>query len=66
MSRVGLYASLAARARADLVKRFSAPPDHSPPDSIELAHFTFPLDVAEPDLRGVVRAVVSSREYFDQ
>lgn len=36
MSRVGLYASLAARARADLVKRFSAPPEHSPPDSIEL------------------------------
>ncbi len=36
------------------------------PDPIELAHFTFPLDVAEPDLRGVVRAVASSREYFDQ
>ena len=36
MNRVGLYASLAARARADLVKRFASPPEHSPPDSIEL------------------------------
>lgn len=36
MSRVGLYASLAGRARADLVKRFAAPPAHSPPDPIQL------------------------------
>lgn len=36
MNRVALYASLAARARADLVKRFAEPPVHSPPDSIEL------------------------------
>ena len=36
MSRVGLYARLAGRAREDLVKRFAAPPDHSPPDSIQL------------------------------
>ena len=33
---------------------------------IELAHFTATLDAAEPDLRDVVRAVVSSREYFEQ
>jgi hypothetical protein len=36
------------------------------PSSAELAHFVTTLDAAEPDLRGVVRAVVSSREYFDQ
>lgn len=33
---------------------------------IELAHFTATLDATEPDLRGVVREVVSSREYFEQ
>jgi hypothetical protein len=36
------------------------------PNSIELAHFTSTLDAAEPDLRSVVRAVVSSREYFER
>ncbi len=36
MNRVGLYASLAGRARADLVKRFAEAPVESPPDSIEL------------------------------
>jgi hypothetical protein len=36
------------------------------PSSIELAHFTSTLDAAEPDLRDVVRAVVSSREYFER
>lgn len=35
-------------------------------DPIELAHFTNALDADDPDLREVVRAVVSSREYFDQ
>jgi len=34
--------------------------------SVELAHFTATLDATEPDLRDVVRAVTSSREYFDQ
>ena len=38
---------------------------HSPSPA-ELVHFVATLDAAEPDLRGVVRAVVSSREYFDQ
>jgi hypothetical protein len=36
------------------------------PSPIELAHFTNTLDAAEPDLRDVVRAIVSSREYFEQ
>lgn len=36
------------------------------PNPIELAHFTKLVDANDPDLRGVVRAVVSSREYFDQ
>lgn len=36
MNRVNLYASLAARGREDLVRRFSTPPQHSPPDSIQL------------------------------
>lgn len=36
------------------------------PSSIELAHFTSGLDASEPDLRGVIRAVASSREYFEQ
>lgn len=36
------------------------------PSSAELAHFTSTLDAAEPDLRDLVRAVVSSREYFEQ
>lgn len=33
---------------------------------IELAHFTITLDAVDPDLRDVVRSVVSSREYFEQ
>jgi hypothetical protein len=36
------------------------------PNPIELAHFTTTIDANDPDLRGVIRAVVSSREYFDQ
>lgn len=36
------------------------------PNPAELRHFTAQLDAADPDLRPVVRAVVSSREYFDQ
>jgi hypothetical protein len=36
------------------------------PSSLELAHFVTTLDATKPDLRGLVRAVLSSREYFDQ
>ncbi len=36
------------------------------PSSVELAHFVSTLDAAKPDVRGVVRAVLSSREYFEQ
>lgn len=36
------------------------------PSPLELAHFLGTLDVTSPDSRGLVRAVVSSREYFDQ
>jgi hypothetical protein len=36
------------------------------PSSVELAHFTGTLDANAPDARGLVRAVVSSREYFEQ
>jgi hypothetical protein len=36
------------------------------PSGVELSHFVSTLDAMEPDLRSVVRAVVSSREYFDQ
>ena len=36
------------------------------PNPLELAHFTPTLDAAEPDVRGLIRAVVSSREYFEQ
>jgi hypothetical protein len=36
------------------------------PNSLELAHFATTLDAAKPDMRGLVRAVLSSREYFDQ
>jgi len=39
------------------------------PSAAELAHFAAALDAqdaTDPDLRGVVRAVVSSREYFEQ
>ena len=36
------------------------------PTATELAHFVSTLDVNEPDARGLVRAVVSSREYFEQ
>jgi len=32
----------------------------------ELAHFGAALDVAAPDARPVIEAVVSSREYFAQ
>ena len=32
----------------------------------EMAHFSAELDADSPDLRPVVRAVVSSQEYFDQ
>jgi hypothetical protein len=36
------------------------------PSSVELAHFVATLDANDPDARPLVRAVVSSREYFDQ
>jgi len=36
------------------------------PSSAELAHFVSTLDATDPDARGLVRAVVSSREYFAQ
>lgn len=36
------------------------------PSSGELAHFVATLDANDPDARGLVRAVVASREYFDQ
>jgi hypothetical protein len=36
------------------------------PSSLELAHFVTTLDATKPDMRNLVRAVLSSREYFDQ
>lgn len=36
------------------------------PSATELTHFVDTLNATDPDLRGVVRAVVASREYFDQ
>lgn len=36
------------------------------PRPAELAHFTATLDASEPDAHSLVRAVVSSREYFEQ
>ena len=36
------------------------------PKAIELAHFVTTLDATDPDVRGLARAVASSREYFDQ
>ncbi len=36
------------------------------PSPVELAHFSGTLDAAEPDARDLVRAVISSREYFEQ
>lgn len=36
------------------------------PKSVELAYFVTTLDANEPDARGLVRAVLSSREYFEQ
>ncbi|HEY5950220.1 MAG TPA: hypothetical protein VIV40_32215 [Kofleriaceae bacterium] len=36
------------------------------PSSVELAHFVTTLDAMKPDMRGLVRAVLSSREYFEQ
>jgi len=36
------------------------------PNAVELAHFVSTLDATAPDARGLVRAVVSSREYFAQ
>ncbi len=36
------------------------------PKPIELAHFLTTLDANDPDARDLVRAVMSSREYFDQ
>ncbi len=36
------------------------------PSSAELGYFVPTLDATKPDLRGLIRAVVSSREYFDQ
>jgi hypothetical protein len=36
------------------------------PTSVELAHFVSTLDATDPDARDLVRAVLSSREYFAQ
>lgn len=36
------------------------------PSSVELAFFTTTLNATTPDMRSLVRAVMSSREYFDQ
>jgi hypothetical protein len=36
------------------------------PSSAELAHFVALQDATDPDARDIVRAVLSSREYFDQ
>jgi hypothetical protein len=36
------------------------------PTSAELTAFTTKIDATEPDMRGLIRAVVSSREYFEQ
>jgi hypothetical protein len=36
------------------------------PKAVELEHFTATLDDAEPDAHSLIRAVVSSREYFEQ
>jgi hypothetical protein len=36
------------------------------PSSLELQHFTPTLNAEDPDARPIVRAVLSSREYFDQ
>ena len=36
------------------------------PNSVELAHFVTTLDATEPDVRSLVRAVLTSREYFEQ
>lgn len=36
------------------------------PSSAELAHFAPTLDATKPDMRPLVQAVLSSREYFDQ
>ena len=36
------------------------------PSATELSHFVATLDATDPDARGVIRAVVSSREYFAQ
>jgi hypothetical protein len=36
------------------------------PRPAELAYFVTTLDANDPDARGLVRAVVSSREYFEQ
>jgi hypothetical protein len=33
---------------------------------VEIAHFLTTLDAVDPDLRGVIREVVASREYFEQ
>jgi len=37
-----------------------------PPSAAELRHFVNQLDEDDPDVRDVVRAVASSREYFEQ
>jgi len=36
------------------------------PSQAELLHFVATLDATDPDVRGLIRAVVSSREYFAQ
>ena len=36
------------------------------PSSLELPYFATTLDATKPDMRSLVRAVLSSREYFEQ
>jgi hypothetical protein len=52
--------------REALVRRVFARYLSREPTAAELAHFVATLDANAPDVRPVVRAVVSSREYFDQ
>jgi hypothetical protein len=67
-SLAGLGAAAAATAFGPLIKvrrvfnRYLA----REPSSAELAHFAPTLDASKPDMRPLVQAVLSSREYFDQ
>ena len=65
INRVKLYASLAARAREDLVTRFAGPPEPSPPDSLELVPARQAWGVPRDDLfapAGLPLSIVSRGE----